>query len=131
REEQIDDTLSEFPVVNLDYTGRRSRWSYHVVMDDHVLQRFSALRKYDLDKGSFVDHAFPAGVFGSEPAFAPKIGARDEDDGYVVTFTTDLENGRSECVVIDAKNFHSAPIARIEIPARVPAGFHGTWAPLT
>ena len=43
REEQLDDRLSEFPVVNLDWTGRRSRFSYHVVMDDHVEQRYSGL----------------------------------------------------------------------------------------
>lgn len=132
RETQLDDALSEFPVVNLDYTGRKSRWSYHVVMDDHVLQRYSALRKYDLSKGRYEQHDFPQGIYGSEPAFAPRSGktregGAGEDDGYVVTFTTDSD-GRSEAQVLDARNFSAPPLARVQLPQRVPAGFHGTWA---
>ncbi len=124
-ETQLDDALSEFPVINLDYTGRKSRWSYHVVMDNHVLQRFSALRKYDLASGEYEQHTFAPGVYGSEPAFAPSGGG--EDDGWIVTFTTDL-NGASEAQIIDPKNFSAPPVARIKLPQRVPAGFHGTWA---
>ncbi len=129
REEQIDEALSEFPAVNLDYTGLKSRWSYHVVMDDHVLQRYSALRKYDLATGRFAQFDFPAGVYGSEPAFVPRPNARDEDDGYVLTFATDLAAGASEAFILDAKNFAGPPLARVQIPARIPAGFHGTFAP--
>ncbi|MEO1014378.1 MAG: carotenoid oxygenase family protein [Pseudomonadota bacterium] len=133
REEQLDDALSEFPAVNLGRTGSRTRWSYHVVMDDCDLQRFSALRKYDLSTGRYVQHEFEPGVFGSEPAYAPRdvnaIGADAEDDGYVVTLTTSLETGRSEARVIDARNFAGPPVVRIELPARAPAGFHATWMP--
>ena len=130
REEQIDDALSEFPVINLAHTGVRSRWSYHVVMDEHVLQRYSGLRKYDLERGTSVRHDFSAGVYGSEPAFAPRVGAAEEDDGYVLSFTTDLATGSSECVILDARNFAAPPLARVKIPARIPAGFHGTFADL-
>jgi carotenoid cleavage dioxygenase len=125
RETQLDDGFSEFPVVNLDYAGRRSRWSYHVVMDDHVLQRFAALRKYDLQTGRYEQHDFGPGVFGSEPQFAPAGAA--EDDGWIVTITTDID-GRSEARVIDARNFAGPPVARIALPQRVPLGFHATWA---
>ncbi len=124
-ETQLDDALSEFPVVNLDYTAKKSRWSYHVVMDDHVLQRFSALRKYDLATGRFEQHDFAPGVYASEPAFAPD--GRGEDDGFVVTFTADLA-GNSEAQIIDARDFAKPPVARVQLPQRVPAGFHGTWA---
>lgn len=124
-ETQIDDACSEFPVVNLDRTGRRSRWSYHVVMDDHVLQRYSALRKYDLETGRFDQHDFPPGVYGSEAAFAPS--GPGEDDGWVVTITTDAA-GNSEARIIDAKDFSAPPVARVKLPQRVPLGFHATWA---
>ena len=128
REVQIDDRLSEFPVVNNERSGRQTKFSYHVVMDDCALQRFSALRKYDLSTGSVTDHVFPKGVYGAEPAFAPRIGARTEDDGYVITITSNTE-GKSEALVIDAQNLDRAPLARVKLPQRVPLGFHGIWAP--
>jgi carotenoid cleavage dioxygenase len=53
----------------------------------------------------------------------------DEDDGYVIVFTTDEATGQSEVQVLAAKDFEAGPVARIPLPARVPAGFHGTWAP--
>ncbi|MEZ5892066.1 MAG: carotenoid oxygenase family protein [Parvularculaceae bacterium] len=128
REEQIDDALSEFPIVNNDYAGRRTRWSYHVVFDDCIEQRFSALLKYDLETGKSERHDFPDGVFGSEPGFAPRMGASEEDDGWLITFTTSFD-GTSEAHVIDARNMRGKPVARVKLPQRVPIGFHGIWAP--
>jgi carotenoid cleavage dioxygenase len=136
REEQIDDAVSEFPVINTDFTGRKSRYSYHVIFDDCIEQRFTGLIKYDLESGASERHDFPQGVYGSEPAFAPRArmranqtsaGGGGEDDGWLVTFTADM-NGNSEAHVIDAKNFSAPPVARIKLPQRVPAGFHGVWA---
>ena len=128
REEQIDDALSEFPVVNNAFAGRRTRYSYHVVFDDCIEQRFSALLKYDLETGNSERHDFPAGVFGSEPAFAARTNAAAEDDGWLVTFTADRD-GNSEAHVIDARDMTTAPVARVTLPQRVPIGFHGVWAP--
>ncbi|GJL95282.1 MAG: carotenoid cleavage dioxygenase [Hyphococcus sp.] len=127
REEQIDDALSEFPVVNNDWAGRKTRYSYHVVFDDCIPQRFSALLKYDLTTGASTRHEFPAGVYGSEPAFAPRIDAKGEDDGYLISFTAD-HDGKSEAHIIDAQNMTAPPLARVKLPQRVPLGFHGVWA---
>ena len=128
REVQIDDALSEFPVVNGAFATSKSRYSYHVVMDECVEQRYSALLKYDLQTGVSQRHEFPKGVFGSEPAFGARDGATEEDDGYVTTFVANLETGASEVYVIDARDFSAAPVARVQLPQRVPAGFHGVWA---
>jgi carotenoid cleavage dioxygenase len=129
KKRQLDDRIGEFPVVNLDYTGRRTDWSYHVEMSKQELQRFAGLIKYDLRTGASQSHRFADGVGGSEPAFAPRVGAVDEDDGYVIVFATDAATGTSEVQVIAARDFEAGPVARIPLPARVPAGFHGTWAP--
>lgn len=127
REEQIDDAVSEFPVVNNEFSGRKTKHSYHVVFDNCIEQRFSALVKYNLETGTSERHEFPKGVYGSEPAFASRVGARSEDDGYLVTFTADM-NGNSEAHIIDAQNFAAPTVARVKLPQRVPVGFHGTWA---
>lgn len=127
REEQLDDAVSEFPVVNNARLGRRTKYSYHVVFDDCQPQRFSALLKYDLEAGKSERHAFPKGVYGSEPAFAPYTDGLSEDDGWLVTFAAD-GNGNSEVHVIDAQDFTAPPRARVKLPQRVPLGFHGIWA---
>ncbi|ANP44828.1 carotenoid oxygenase family protein [Candidatus Viadribacter manganicus] len=124
----LDDRIGEFPVVNLDYAAKKSRWSYHVAMSSDQLQKFKGLFKYDLQTGDAKEYMFEPGLFGSEPAYAPRINAKSEDDGYVIVFATNENTGVSECQVIDAQNFEAGPIARVQIPARVPAGFHGTWA---
>ena len=124
----LDDRIGEFPVINLDYTGVKSKWSYHVSMAPEELQRFDGLLKYDLGSGQAQAYKFPDGVGGSEPAFAPRIGSASEDDGYVIVFAT-APDGTSEVQVLNALDFDKGPIARIPLPVRVPAGFHGTWAP--
>ena len=35
--------------------------------------------------------------------------ATDEDDGYLVSFVTDENNGTSECVLLDAKHIQDGP----------------------
>lgn len=128
RYRQLDDRLGEFPIINQNYTGRKNRWSYNVSMAPGELQRFDGLIKYDLETGDSEVSMYPEGHGGSEAAFAPRIGAVDEDDGYVISFVTDPATEKSEAHVIAAKAFADGPVARVQLPGRVPAGFHGTWA---
>ncbi|MCA8886334.1 MAG: carotenoid oxygenase family protein, partial [Hyphomonadaceae bacterium] len=128
KKRQLDDRIGEFPIVNLDYATKKTRWSYHVAMSPDQLQKFAGIYKYDLETGAAQTYMYEPGMFGSEPAFAPRLNAKSEDDGYVVVFVTNEDTGASEAQVIDAQNFEAGPIARVQIPARVPAGFHGTWA---
>jgi carotenoid cleavage dioxygenase-like enzyme len=123
---QLDDRIGEFPVVNLDLTGRRTRFSYHVSMAPDELMRFDGYLKYDLETGQCTEHRLPPDWAGSEPAFAPRPGATDEDDGWLISFVTSPE-GASEVQVVDARDFAAPPVARVPLPQRVPAGFHGTW----
>ena len=41
---------------------------------------------------------------------APRVGAAGEDDGYLVTFITDMNRDLSECLVFDAQRL--SPTAR-------------------
>ena len=71
-------------------------------------------------------------MLGSEAVYAPKVGATSEsreDDGYVVNFVHDTKDWSSWFCVFDAKDIEQGPIAKVRLPARVPAGFHATWLP--
>jgi carotenoid cleavage dioxygenase len=52
----------------------------------------------------------------------------DEDDGYLVSFITDMGEDRSECVVVDAKDVAAGPVCRILLPHRISSGTHACWA---
>jgi len=130
REEALDDLNVEFPLPDTARYGEKTRWSYHQHIPAGVYTvEFHALVKYDHQDGSRVRFDYPPGWFASESPFAPRPGARDEDDGFVVTIATDAASLRSECWVFDAKQIERGPVARVKLPARVPTGFHAKWIP--
>jgi carotenoid cleavage dioxygenase len=60
---------------------------------------------------------------------APRAGAKSEDDGYLVTFTIDVNSNVSECLVFDAQGVGDGPVCRIRLPERISSGTHAFWAP--
>ena len=67
------------------------------------------------------------GRTGGEASFVPSMNATSEDDGFLMSFVYDPEEDKSELVILDAQNIEDEPLCRIHLPARVPAGFHGSW----
>ncbi len=135
REGDIDDLNTEFNKSNPIFHGVQSKYSYHQRIPllhegGHTL-RFTGLVKYNNDTGQHSQWDYGPGVFGSEAVYAPKPGADrscGEDDGYVITMVTDSNSWKSECLVFDATDIAPGPICRVQMPHRVPYGFHATWA---
>ena len=50
---------------------------------------FNGFVKHDLETGESWELNLPEGRYASEAPFAPRIGAKDEDDGYLVSFIID------------------------------------------
>ena len=50
------------------------------------------------------------------------------DDGYIVTFVTNVNTGKGECVLFDAQNIAAGPICRVIMPYHIPSGAHAFWA---
>lgn len=119
----------DFTRINDDYVGYKNRYVYAACFCLPRPNMFHELIKYDDVSGDIQVHNFGDGVFGGEAIFAPRDGSSSEDDGYVICFTYDENTEQSECRVIDAQNFDGPPVARIQIPSRVPFGFHAGWAP--
>lgn len=123
----IDDLNTEFPVINTEYLGRKSRYAYNVAIENGYTLLFEGLVKYDNETGSSTRFDFGDGRWGSEAPFAPRPNAGAEDDGYLVSFVYDANRDRSEAVVLDAATMEEA--CRVLIPQRVPHGFHACWVP--
>jgi carotenoid cleavage dioxygenase-like enzyme len=128
-EQMLDDDNSEFPSINQARVGRFSRYAYNMHISPESTLLFDGLMKYDTCTGASETHWFGEGRWGSEAPFAPRPGAEEEDDGYLVSYVYDELEGRSEVEVLDARDVSAGPICRVRLPVRVPIGFHATWVP--
>ncbi len=127
REERLDDRTLEFGIPNQRYGGVKYRYAYSAVPEPYRFS-FTGYCKHDLDTGKSWTVDLGPGRFGSEAGFAPRLNASAEDDGYLVSFVTDLNERRSECVLLDATDIESGPVARIILPHQISSGTHATWA---
>jgi len=127
REEKIDDRVLEFGTINHAYKTTKHRFTYSCIPTKGLFT-FDGFTKQDLTTGSFQSYTFEENIYGSEICFAPKVNAIDEDDGYLVSITTDLNTNTSEGVLFDAKNINSGPVCTMPLPHMVCAGTHATWA---
>jgi carotenoid cleavage dioxygenase-like enzyme len=127
RERRLDERLLEFGMINANFWGRPYRYSYNMVAHPGSFL-FDGIVRFDHTSGASQRWLFGDGRFGSESPMAPCHDAQAEDDGYVVSFVTDMNADRSECVVLDARDLGAGPVARILLPHRISSGTHACWA---
>lgn len=88
---------------------------------------FNTVLKVDTETGRYTRHDLGNQIVG-EAAFVPKPGGGTaEDDGYLVAYTYDPVERRSNLLLLDARWIEEPPVAVIEMPQRVPLGLHGNW----
>jgi carotenoid cleavage dioxygenase-like enzyme len=124
----LHDRVLEFGTVNGRHGGRPYRFTYSMTGKPGWFL-FNGLTRLDTHTGQLAEYRFPDDVYASESPMAPRAGSTSEDDGYVVTFTTDLGNDSSECQIFDAQNIADGPVARVKLPERISSGTHACWAP--
>ena len=113
-------------MVNAHSYGREYRYAYNMTAEPGMFL-FDGVVKHDLHTGCDQRYVFGDGVYGSETPFAPRPGATAEDDGYLVTFTTDMVRDLSECLIFDAASLTDGPIAKVRLPERISSGTHSCW----
>lgn len=126
-ERLFDEDIVEFGTINPLVAGEKHRYIYSVLGEDGWFL-FTGLLKHDLETGETQRYDFGENRFGSEAPFIPRKNATSEDDGYIVSFITDMTLDRSECVILDAKNIEAGPICQIILPHRICSGTHAVWA---
>lgn len=125
-EQRLDDRVLEFGIINNQFAGVKYRWAYSAVSRPGWFL-FTGLVKHDMETLDSWAVDFGPERYGSEPGFAPRVGATEEDDGYLITYVTDMIEDRSECVIYDARKLADGPVARIILPGRISSGTHATW----
>ena len=88
--------------------------------------------KYDLQTGETRAHELDDNFAPNEAYFVPvneRAGVGAEDDGYLMSYVYDKRSKKSALWIIDTGNMAADPVAKIQLPVRVPQGFHGLWVP--
>lgn len=127
-DEQTDDVPGEFPRVNDAMVGQRNRFGYDSTARGWEFNfDFNGVMQYDYERGTSAQHTYGPSQVSGEHVFAPDPGGTAENDGWLMSFVTDRETEASELAIIDARDVAAGPVARIQMQARVPIGFHANW----
>jgi carotenoid cleavage dioxygenase len=121
-------TGMDFPRAHPRLSGQRVRFGYLCVFEGLII---TGVVKVDLMARAVVGRIdFPADASGGECYFVPKVDrvpptADEEDDGYLLTYVS--TEATSQLWVMCAKTMAAQPLAVLELPTRVPWGFHSAW----
>ena len=88
---------------------------------------FNSVAHLDLKTGKRVVRSFAPGDSVGEPIFVPRARDAEEGDGYVLALVHGGASNTSALMILHAQDIASEPAAVLELPRRVPAGFHGNW----
>jgi len=121
----IDERHQDFPRINDAHTGKPYRYGYLALFGEGF--SLGNLVKQDLVTGAGVVHDLGVSRSASEPVFIPHPQATEEDHGWVLSFVYDGTRQASALWIIDASDFAARPVAIVELPVRIPTGFHGSW----
>ncbi len=124
-ETQLDDRVVDFPRVADAVVGLKHQYGYCAAFAGSAPYG-EGLIKYDLEAGTS-EYRHLDGGQASEAVFVKDPAASDEDGGFVLSYVYQPEIDQSEVLILNAQDMLGEAVARIQIPARVPAGFHGNW----
>jgi carotenoid cleavage dioxygenase len=128
--EQIDDLVGEFPRIDDRRVGLpyRHGW-FGGLLPGSEADNFETIAHVDLATGRRSLLPVPAGDVPSEPVFVPASAQSPEGDGWLLTVVWRPGRRGSDLVVVPALDVAAGPVATIELPQRVPFGFHGNFVP--
>merc|ERR1712032_1270242 len=122
----IEDVMNvEMPIIHPLYEGKKSKYIWFNLID-FTNEAFGAssygIIEYEYD-----------GKYGSYQAIFVANESKDinkvksEDDGYLVNIIWNKKTKKSNIQIFDAKTMSSKPIVHIELPYRIPGGFHSRF----
>ncbi|MGM0563822.1 MAG: carotenoid oxygenase family protein [Pseudomonadota bacterium] len=125
---QVLSTLpQEFPRFDERRATGPYRYAYTVASDLDRPDDNRLLYRHDLDTGELRQHDYGEGRVNAETIFVPRREEGAEDDGWLLSYVYDRHSDTSSVVILNADDLEGEPQAVIELPVRVPLGFHANW----
>jgi carotenoid cleavage dioxygenase-like enzyme len=124
----LDDLPGEMPRFDERFAGLPYRHGWYLAdVGDKTAMGFNAIAHLNLATGRQTTRVLPPGDSADEPVFVPRSPRAPEGDGYIITLVYRATTDTSELLILDAQNIASDPVAVLQVPRRVPAGFHGNF----
>jgi carotenoid cleavage dioxygenase-like enzyme len=132
--QEIGPQRMEFPQVNRELTGRNYRYGYSlgvviVGTGANKYESIGSVIKHDMLSGDVQVFEVGGGEIPGEPFFVPTRQASNEDDGYVLSYVYSPDTHSTSLWIMDGHNISNV-LAKVQLAARVPQGFHGLWLPM-
>jgi all-trans-8'-apo-beta-carotenal 15,15'-oxygenase len=126
--EQLSAYGMDFPRVHPAREGYATPAIYAATRADVAKSDpFDSIARVDADPARGTDvWSAREGQFVGEPLFAPRPGASDLDDGWVIAVVYDGVAMASKLCVFESQSLARGPIAVVPLPLQ-PYGFHGYW----
>jgi len=133
---QLHEQPMEFPTVNRQRWTQEYRYGYSLLVDaendspELIHKAEGGIRKYDLQTGEVESWESGLQYEPGETFFVPaNDSAGAEDEGYLLSYVYNKASETTALCIFDATALSAGPIAKIQLPVRVPVGFHGLWVP--
>jgi len=130
REGAFEDLGVDFPMIDPRKQGQNHRINYGLLLrggnEDYPTHPMG-LVKHHRDRDTTEVWSYQDDFQPDEALFIPH--GREEDSGYLMSMVYNRGSERSEVHLFDASALTDGPIATIQMPGRVPFGFHGCWVP--
>jgi 8'-apo-carotenoid 13,14-cleaving dioxygenase len=122
----LDSLPQEFPRFDERLTGKPYTHAYTVTQEGGA-DGPSGVIAHDLVAGVRTIHDFGPGRVPGEFVFVPRNVDAAENDGWLMGFVVDARRDGTDLVLLDARDVAAPPVAVVQLPRRVPLGFHGNW----
>lgn len=129
-ERQLDDRPGEFPRIDDRRAGLAHRHGWIATVDKRRPGDRGVWTEYvhlDLQEKRRTMWTDGADTHLSEPVFVPASSNAAADDGWILGTAYRAAENRSDVLVFAATDLSQGPVATVELPHRVPHGFHGNW----
>ena len=127
-ERRVTDRSMDLPSHDRRHTGRQTRHGWFATTtlgSSEYGFELAGICHLDLKTGKEDVWNPGPGRRAGEGFFVP--ADKGEGEGWVFSYIWDRATNTSVLGIFDAQDMKPVPVAEIELPARVPFGFHGLW----